>query len=81
MSNKNLSLLFTGQGSQYAEMGLDLFNEFDWVRDRYQLSSDILGYDVLKAQNNPDLINLTQYSQPLIFILSSILADIYKKSF
>jgi malonyl CoA-acyl carrier protein transacylase len=80
MSNKNLSILFTGQGSQYAEMGLDLFNEFEWVRDRYQLSSDILGYDVLKAQNNPDLINLTQYSQPLIFILSSILADIYKKS-
>ena len=80
MSNKNLSILFTGQGSQYSEMGLDLFNEFEWVRERYQLSSEILGYDVLKAQNNPDLINLTQYSQPLIFILSSILSDIYRKS-
>ena len=80
MSNKNLSILFTGQGSQYAEMGLDLFNEFEWVRERYQLSSDLLGYDVLKTQNKPELINLTQYSQPMIFILSSILVDIYKKS-
>ena len=81
MSNKNLSILFTGQGSQFTEMGLDLFNEFEWVRERYQFSSDILGYDVLKAQNNPELINLTQYSQPMIFIISSILSDIFKKSF
>ena len=40
-------------------MGLDLYNEFEWVRERYQVSSDILGYDVLKAQNKPELINLT----------------------
>ena len=42
MSNKNLSLLFTGQGSQYPEMGLDLINEYKWVKDRYSISSDIL---------------------------------------
>ena len=76
MSNKNLSILFTGQGSQYSEMGVDLANNLSWVKDRYKISSDILGYDVLKAQNNPDLINLTEYSQPMIFILSSILIDL-----
>ena len=58
MSNKNLSLLFTGQGSQYPEMGLDLINEYKWVKDRYSISSDILGYNVLDAQNNPNLLNL-----------------------
>ena len=76
MSNKNLCIMFTGQGSQYPEMGIDLINSFDWVKERYMTSSDILGYDVLKAQQNPELINLTEYSQPMIFILSSIIIDI-----
>ena len=76
MSNKNLSILFTGQGSQNPEMGSDLANKFDWIKNRYEISSDILGYDVFQAQRNPKLINLTEYSQPMIFILSSILIDI-----
>jgi [acyl-carrier-protein] S-malonyltransferase len=76
MSNKNLSILFTGQGSQYPEMGSDFANKFKWVKERYEISSDILGYNVLKAQKNPELINLTEYSQPMIFILSSIIIDL-----
>ena len=78
MSNKKLSILFTGQGSQNPEMGLDLANKFDWIKNRYKISSDILGYDVFQAQRNPKLINLTEYSQPMIFIFSSILIDIYR---
>ena len=75
MSNKNLSILFTGQGSQFPEMGADLANKYSWVKERYQQSSDILGYDVLKKQEDPDLLNLTEYSQPSIFIYTSILID------
>ena len=81
MSNKKLSILFTGQGSQNPEMGLDLANKFDWIKNRYEISSDILGYDVFQAQRNPKLINLTEYSQPMIFIFSSILIDIYRHKF
>ena len=76
MSNKNLSLLFTGQGSQFAEMGADFISKYDWVKDRYSVSSKILGYDLLEAQRNPNLINLTQYSQPMIFVFSSIVIDL-----
>ena len=76
MSNKNLSLLFTGQGSQVAEMGVDFINKYDWVKERYSVSSKILGYDLLEAQRNPSLINLTQYSQPMIFVFSSIVIDL-----
>ena len=52
MSNKNLSILFTGQGSQFPEMGVDLASQFSWVKERYQQSSDILGYDILKKQED-----------------------------
>ena len=75
MSNKNLSILFTGQGSQFPEMGTDFANKYSWVKERYQQSSDILGYDVLKKQEDPDLLNLTEFSQPSIFIYTSILID------
>ena len=79
MSNKNLSLLFTGQGSQFSEMGTDFIKKYDWVKDRYSISSKILGYDLLEAQSDPSLINLTQYSQPMIFIFSSIVIDICRE--
>ena len=79
MSNKNLSLLFTGQGSQFAEMGIDFIKKYEWVKERYSKSSKILGYDLLKAQNNPDLLNLTQYSQPMIFVFSSIVIDLCRE--
>ena len=75
MSNKNLSILFTGQGSQFPEMGVDLASKYSWVKERYQQSSDLLGYDVLKKQEDPELLNLTEYSQPSIFIYTSILID------
>jgi len=78
MSNKNLSIIFTGQGSQFPEMGIDLVSKYSWVKERYQLSSEILGYDVLKKQENLDLLNLTEFSQPAIFIYSSILIDLFK---
>ena len=78
MSNKNLSLLFTGQGSQFAEMGIEFINKYDWVKQRYSISSKILGYDLLKAQSDPSLLNLTQYSQPMIFVFSSIVIDLCK---
>ena len=78
MSNKNLSLLFTGQGSQFAEMGIEFINKYDWVKQRYSISSKILGYDLLEAQSDPSLLNLTQYSQPMIFVFSSLVIDLCK---
>ena len=81
MSNKNLSLLFTGQGSQYAEMGAEFVEKYDWVKERYSKSSKILGYDLLEAQSNPSLLNLTQYSQPMIFVFSSVLIDLCRDYF
>ena len=35
----------------------------------------------MQAQKNPSLINLTQYSQPMIFVFSSIIIDLCKDYF
>jgi [acyl-carrier-protein] S-malonyltransferase len=59
-------------------MGADFVNKYDWVKERYTISSEILGYDLLEAQSDPSLLNLTQYSQPMIFVFSSIVIDICK---
>ena len=42
------------------------------------LKLKILGYDLLKAQSDPNLINLTQYSQPMIFVFGSVIIDIWR---
>ena len=79
MSNKNLSLFYR-LGSQFSEMGIDFINKYDWVKQRYSISSKILGYDLLEAQSDPDLLNLTQYSQPMIFVFSSIVIDVCREN-
>jgi len=80
MSNKNLSILFTGQGSQFPEMGVDLANKYSWVKERYQQSSDILGYDVLKKQEDPELLPLTCF-QKLNYLQNIKLRIILKSDF
>ena len=80
MLNKNLSLLFTGQGSQFTEIGAD-FIKSRLVKERYITSSKILGYDLLEAQRDPSLLNLTQYSQPMIFVFSSVIIDLCRDYF
>ena len=78
MSNKILAILFTGQGSQYPEMGAEFTRKYEWAKKRYSISSEILGYDLLEVQSDPKLLNLTQYSQPMIFVFSSIVIDLCK---
>ena len=61
--------MFTGQGSQYSEMGTELINKFDWVRERYEQSSDILGYNVLKIQEETEVIVKSKFITPTRHII------------
>lgn len=67
-----LGAVFSGQGSQYAEMGKKLCDESNVARKIYEEASSILSYDLLdiyKSELDPKLGN-TIYSQPAILTYS-----------
>jgi polyketide biosynthesis malonyl-CoA-[acyl-carrier-protein] transacylase len=65
------TLVFPGQGSQKVGMGADLFAMFpSYLAD----ANDILGYDLksLCLDDTNQLLNLTQYTQPALFVVGAL---------
>lgn len=86
-SNNDLSknenkfvLVFPGQGSQYQLMGSDFLNAHNKYLKYFEISSEIIGRDLLGIINNKDgsatgLLDQTQFSQIAIYSLSCALND------
>ena len=73
-----LAVIFTGQGSQYADMGLDLLDLND-VSEKVQLIHQILNYNLKKIlKNEGKELENTQYVQPAIVFLETTLYDLIK---
>ena len=71
--------IYSGQGSQYKGMN-KIFSRFtDYSNKYFAISKDILGYDIHKiiSQDPNKKINNTKFTQPAIFIISSIANNIY----
>ena len=64
--------LFPGQGSQAVGMGQEVLDSYD---EYIHKTDDILGYSIksLCLEDPDSRLNLTQYTQPALFVVNSLL--------
>ena len=71
--------VFPGQGSQAIGMGMDLL-DISYAKDRFDLAEEILGWSVIEiCQSEDDKISRTLYTQPCMYVVESILADLLRE--
>lgn len=71
--------VFPGQGSQATGMGMDLL-EIDYAKDKFAQAEEILGWSVVEiCQSEDDRLSRTLYTQPCMYVVESILADLLRQ--
>lgn len=73
--------LFSGQGSQYTGMGIDLLNADPSLGFIYDAASDILGFDLKNVitESDAETLSRTIYAQPAIMATSLVCLEAAKK--
>jgi [acyl-carrier-protein] S-malonyltransferase len=65
--DKNIAVVFPGQGSQRPGMGKDFYEQISVCRETYEEAADALGWDVsAMCFEEDEKLNLTEYTQPCI---------------
>lgn len=71
--------VFPGQGSQAIGMGVDLL-ELPEAKAKFQQAEEILGWSVPEiCQSEEDKLSRTLYTQPCLYVVESILADLMRQ--
>jgi [acyl-carrier-protein] S-malonyltransferase len=71
--------VFPGQGSQVLGMGVDLL-AIDSAKTIFDRATEILGWSIVDiCQNDQVKLANTQYTQPCLYVIESILVDLLKQ--
>ena len=77
------SVIFPGQGSQLVGMGKDLHNKHSLVQDLFKEADDTLGFSISKLvlEGPKEDLDLTENTQPAIFLVSYSIFKLIKEEF
>ena len=77
------SVIFPGQGSQSVGMAKELYNKFDTFKINFEKADNILNYQLSKIilEGPDDKLNLTENTQPAIFLTSYAIFKVAQKEF
>ena len=77
------SVIFPGQGSQTVGMGKDLYHKFNIVKNLFELADDTLNFSISKLilEGPKEELDLTNNTQPAIFLISYSIFSIIKQEF
>jgi [acyl-carrier-protein] S-malonyltransferase len=77
------SVIFPGQGSQVVGMSSDLYTKFELIKKLYKEADEVLNYPISKLiLNGPkEELDLTENTQPAIFLVGYSIFQILKEEF
>ena len=77
------SVIFPGQGSQTVGMGKDLYHKFNIVKNLFKQADDTLNFSISKLilEGPKEELDLTNNTQPAIFLISYSIFSIIKQEF
>ena len=77
------SVIFPGQGSQLVGMGKDLHDKYSLIQDLFKEADDTLGFSLsrLILRGPKEELDLTENTQPAIFLISYSIFKLIKEEF